>query len=278
MRKWPEKAGTWQPLTRRAATRHSIEARPGAPIASQRAIEARCAHLGKTDLIQSNSDKHFLHTSVLLRHASGDSGEGERQIETILTKAVVAKRRVWVSSILFAELKPSMFVPGRFATLFELTRYLRSLAIFVTPDPNTMLRAARLRDAKWQRPHAVCQADEKPISLRDAIQIASALWVKEAVGVPDLKFLMFDDQRTDRAKGGSRLSELRLWDYADPAHANSAARAPVLSTRAQPALPAHAIPKSVPAQSTAPRTADGAEKPVASRVGSMPNTSSSPLD
>ena len=103
-------------------------------------------------MIQSDSDKHFLHTSVLLRHASGDSGEAERQIETILTKAVVAKRRVWVSSILFAELRPSMFVPGRFDTLFELTRYLRSLATLVTPDPNTMMRAARLRDAKWQMP------------------------------------------------------------------------------------------------------------------------------
>ncbi len=83
-----------------------------------------------------------------MRHASGDSGEAERQIETILTKAVVAKRRVWISSILFAELRPPMFVAGRFATLFELTRYLRSLATLVTPDPNTMMRAARLRDAK----------------------------------------------------------------------------------------------------------------------------------
>ena len=47
-----------------------------------------------------------------------------------------------------------MFVPGRFGTLHELTRYIRSLATLVTPDPNTMLRVARLRDAKWQRPPA----------------------------------------------------------------------------------------------------------------------------
>jgi hypothetical protein len=240
------------------------------------AIEALCVHLGKTDLIQFNSDKHFLHTSVLLRHARGGSGEAEQQVETILTKAVVAKRRVWVSSMLFAELQPSMFVPGRFATLFELTRYLRSLATFVTPDPNTMLRAARLRDTKWQRPHAVREADEKPISLRDAIEMASALWVKEAVGVPDLKFLMFDDQRTDGAKDGSRLLELRLQDYSDQARAPSGAQAAVLLTRAQPALSAHGIPNSVPAQLIAPRTAmaaEGAERSVAPQAGSTPNTS-----
>jgi hypothetical protein len=199
--------------------------------------------------MQSDSDKHFLHSNVVLRHASGNSGDAERQIETILTNAAVAKRRVWVSSILFAELRPSMFVPGRFDSLFELARYLRSLATLVTPDPNTMLRAARLRDAKWQRPAAVRQADEKPrsMSLSDAIQIASALWVKEAVGVPDLEFLTLDDWSSNEAKSTRRLSLLRLQDYADDAHANSDVMAAVRLTRLQPALRAHSIPQFPPA-------------------------------
>jgi len=203
--------------------------------------------MGKTDLIQSDSDKHFLHTSVLLRHASGDSGEAERQIETILTKAVVAKRRVWISSILFAELRPSMFVAGRFATLFELTRYLRSLATVVTPDPNTMMRAARLRDAKWQRPAGARQADEKPqsMSLSDAIQIASALWVKEVVGIPDLEFLMFDERSSNEGGSGRRLSLLGLEDYAENADASRDEMAAVRSTRVEPVLPQRSSPHFV---------------------------------
>jgi hypothetical protein len=208
--------------------------------------------LGKTNLIQSNCDKHFLHTSVLLRHATGDSGEGELQIETILTKAVVAKRRVWVSSILFAELRPSTFVPGRFATLFELTRYLRSLATFVTPDPNTMLRAAWLRDAEWDGPARRADEKPRPMSLSDAIQIASALWVKEAVGVPDLKFLMFDHRSSKEAGGGRRLSLLCLQNYAAEAKANSGAQAAVRLTPAQPVPLTYSIPKSAQAQSPAP--------------------------
>ena len=190
--------------------------------------------------MQINTDKYFLHTSVFLRHASGDSGEGEQQIETILAKAAVAKRRVWISSILFAELRPSMFIPGRFATLFELTRYFRSLATFVTPDPNIMLRAARLRDIKWQRP-------QKPMSLGDAIQIASALWVKEAIGVSDLEFLTFDDNGHDDARVAGRLSLLRLQDYADGAHANSDVMAAVRLTRVEPFLGAPTIAQSAPA-------------------------------
>jgi hypothetical protein len=199
---------------------------------------------------QSDCGHHFLHTNVFLRHASGASGEAEEHIENILTQAAVLKRRGWVSSILFAQLAPSMFVPGRFGSLRELTRYIRSLVTLVTPDPNTMLRVGRLRDAKWQRPAGVRGAEEKPrmMSFTDALQIASALWVKEAGGVPDLKFLMFDDLSSNEAKGRARLSPLRLQDYAEDARANSDVMAAVQLTRIQPSRQARSIPQSAPAE------------------------------
>ena len=188
---------------------------------------------------QSDCDCHFLHTNVILRHAGGASGEAEEHIDRILTQAAIAKRRVWISSMLFAELRPSMFVPGRFNTFHDFTRYLRSLATLVTPDPNTMLRVGRLRDARWQRPADVREAHEKPrtISLSDSIQIASALWVKEAAGVAGLKFLMFDEWDRNEARGGARLSLLRLQDYAQDAGADSDVMAAVRLTRVQPLSP-----------------------------------------
>jgi hypothetical protein len=199
---------------------------------------------------QSDCGHHFLHTNVFLRHTSGASGEAEEHIDNILTQAAVLKRRVWVSSMLFAELRPSMFVAGRFNTFHEFTRYIRSLVTLVTPDPNTMLRVGRLRDAKWQRPAGVRGADEKPrmMSFTDAVQIASALWVKEAGGVPDLKFLMFDDLSPNEAKGRARLSLLRLHDYAEDARANSDVMAAVRLTRIQPSRQARSIPQSAPAE------------------------------
>jgi hypothetical protein len=204
----------------------------------------------QTDARSGRSDRghYFLHTNVILRHASGEAGEAEEFIDSILTQAAVLKRRVWVSSLLFAQLAPSMFVAGRFATLPELTRYIRSLVTLVTPDPNTMLRVARLRDAKWQRPVGMRGADEKPqtMSLTDAVQIASALWVKEAGGVADLKFLMFDD--FNEAKGGARLSPLRLQEYAEHAPANPDVMAAVQLTRIQPSRQARPIPQSAPAE------------------------------
>jgi hypothetical protein len=198
-------------------------------------------------LIASSSDKHFLHSSVVLRHANGDSGEAEHHIETILTEAAVAKRRVWVSSILFAELRPSTFVPGRFATLFELTRYIRALATLVTPDPNAMLRVARLRDAKWHTPGAGLAGKPSTIGLGDAMQIASALWVKEAIGVPDLEFLTFDDWCSPDGKPGNRLCLLHLQDYAVDAGSNADVKAAMRLTRLEPIVHARSYPDAVPA-------------------------------
>jgi hypothetical protein len=198
--------------------------------------------------IISTSDRHFLHVNVLLRHASARSGEAESDIETILTEAATGKRRIWANSILFAHLRPSAFVAGRFSALADFTRYLRSIATFVTPDPNTMLRAARLRDVKWQRPAALRGAGEQPrfLSLSDAIQLASALWVKEAAGVADLEFLAFDDFAPPETETGGWLSLLRLQDYADEQPVDSDVLAAVRLPRAEPVLRSRLLPQAAP--------------------------------
>jgi len=184
--------------------------------------------------------------NVLLRHASGRSGEAESDIETILTEAAIGKRRIWVNSLLFAELRPSAFVAGRFAALAEFTRYLRSIATFVTADPNTMLRAARLRDVKWRRPAALRRPDEQPrfLSLSDAVQLASALWVKEAAGVADLEFLAFEDSGPEHLDAGGWLSLLRLQDYADGSPNDSDVLAALRLPRAEPVLHSRELPQS----------------------------------
>jgi hypothetical protein len=112
-----------------------------------------------------------------------------------------------------------------------------------------MLRVARLRDAKWQRPADMRRADEKPqmMSFSDALQIASALWVKEAGGVTDLKLLMFDDWSSNDANGSARLSLLRLQDYVADARANSDVMAAVRLTRIQPFRQTRPIPERAPA-------------------------------
>jgi hypothetical protein len=71
--------------------------------------------------------------------------------------------------------------------------------------------------------------------------------VKEAGGVADLKFLMFDDLSSSEAKGGARLSLLRLQDYAADARANSDVMAAVQLTRIQPFRETRSTPQTAPA-------------------------------
>ncbi|MBB4121046.1 type II toxin-antitoxin system VapC family toxin [Martelella radicis] len=144
----------------------------------------------------SNSTNHFIDTNVLLRFANDDSGESSADIAQILEDATGAtpRRKIWISHVLFGELRPSCFRPVRFGDFDEFVRYVRGIGTVVTPDPNVMLRVARMRDIAWRRSNAMPNEKNRRLTLGDAIHLASALWVKEAHKVPDLEFLTFDNK------------------------------------------------------------------------------------
>jgi hypothetical protein len=78
------------------------------------------------------------------------------------------------------------------------------------------------------------------------MQIASALWVKEAIGVPDLEFLTFDNWCSDDGKG-DRLCLLHLQDCALDAKVSPDVNAAVWLTRLDPGVHTQSHPHSVPA-------------------------------
>jgi hypothetical protein len=86
------------------------------------------------------------------------------------------------------------------------------------------------------------------MSLVDALQIASALWVKEALAIADLEFLAFDELKSDHAEaGGWRMSLLRLQDYTEAAAVSSDVLAAVELTRVEPVLQPRQVRQSMPA-------------------------------
>lgn len=185
---------------------------------------------------------------MLLRHANNDSGEFAGYITTILAEASGANpaRKLWVISVLFAELRPSSFKPGNFATLNDFVRYIRSIVTVVNPDPYTMLRAAHLRDFKWRRPPSKRSADEKArcMTLGDAIHIASALYVKEAMNVPDLEFLTFDnsaDKSVETDPDTKSLPLLNLEEFTHEISSDPDVFAVVSLPRLRPVLPQSTI-------------------------------------
>ena len=127
-----------------------------------------------------------------------------------------------------------------------MTRYIRALATLVTPDPNAMCASPG-----FATPNGKCQATGRregklrTMALGDAMQIASALWVKEAIGVPDLEFLTFDDWCSPAAKPSNRLCLLHLQDYAVDVGGNADVKAAIRLTRLEPVVHAKAYPDSV---------------------------------
>jgi predicted nucleic acid-binding protein len=187
----------------------------------------------------STGTNHFLDTNVVLRHANSDDGAHSGDIARILEDAENNKRRLWISSVLFGELRPSSFAPGKFASVNDLAKYIRSIATVIAPDPNIMMAAARLRDIRWNRVGR--QRNEKPrtISLGDAIHLSSAIFVRDVVGIEDIEFLTFDDGRSETDElddGTSSLSILRLEDYTDGIGSNQDVAGLVRLPRMRPIL------------------------------------------
>ena len=179
---------------------------------------------------------------MLLRHANDDSGDVSADIQTILDEATGSspKRTLWISSILFAELRPSSLAPqARFQSVDELARYIRSIATVVVPDPNIMLMAARLRDIDWSRPKRMPNEKPRRLTLGDAVHLSSAIWVKKGSRVNDLEFLTFDNSsksNSETGPGTKPLPLLSVEDYCDGISDNSDAMDVLRLVRVKPIL------------------------------------------
>ena len=192
-------------------------------------------------VLTSTSLSHFIDTNVLLRHANNDSTPDSQDIQRILDEAADGKRSLWISSVIFAEFRPSSFRPGKFDDLSSFVRYIQSITETISPTPETMLRAGRLRDIKWWKSPDMRQANEKVrcLTLGDAVHLASALWVKEALGINDIEFLTFDNGQStsDEADSNTKaLSLLSLQDYTYDIGGNPDVRALVELRRIRPVL------------------------------------------
>lgn len=121
-----------------------------------------------------------------------------------------------------------------------MARYIRSIATVVSPDPNVMLVAARLRDIDWKRPNRMSNEKPRRLTLGDAVHLASALWVKKGSKVDDLEFLTFDNSsntNSETEQGTKPLPLLSVEEYNDGISSNPDALDVLRLPRLKPILP-----------------------------------------
>jgi len=182
-----------------------------------------------------------LDTNVILRYANDAAQEATHDIHTLFSEAVgpKKKRNLWCSSILLADLRPSIFVPGTFKTLDDFISNIRAAVTIISPDPNTLRMVARLRDVKWQREKPSEGEKPRQMTLGDAIHISTAIWLKNSQNVSDLEFMTFDNssQKSIEVDGGHKsLPLLDAHEYAFGNSGNDDVKAVCLMPRLKPII------------------------------------------
>jgi hypothetical protein len=165
----------------------------------------------------STSKTHFWDTCVLARHLTQKPPELCGDIARFLDEARAGKRKIWYSTILYAEFNPAFLTGTPFKTLNELIASIEGVMLPIGPTAPIMMRAGRLRGRIFK--HHAPQETEKNrvLSVADAIQFATCLYVKETLGISDIEFHTFDDgkgRNYDVTLEEKVVSLLRFEDYA----------------------------------------------------------------
>lgn len=144
-------------------------------------------------------------TCVLYRLLQGSPTPFVDHIEKHLEDCLNSKCEIYISSISLAEIRPSAINrPG--LSPIQVLSSISSNFIVIDTSPNIMSLAGILRDQKYQQSDGPeSRAAERPLGLGDAIQLSTAVSLREEFGVQNLTFHSFDEgKRRDSESGGKK--------------------------------------------------------------------------
>ncbi|WP_376100818.1 type II toxin-antitoxin system VapC family toxin (plasmid) [Roseomonas sp. CCTCC AB2023176] len=134
----------------------------------------------------------FWDSCVFIRWLTGDTTELAQDIQSYIDDAMKGERKIHFSTILFAEVKPSHLRQGGYETMAQVMNDFVAAFHPIEPNPNVMMAAGRLRDAKATNP-----ADGKPcnrvVGTADAIHLATCAYLRSQMGVENVVFHTFDE-------------------------------------------------------------------------------------
>ncbi|MEW2911442.1 hypothetical protein [Leisingera sp. JC11] len=146
-------------------------------------------------------------TCVLYRWLTRSPADYVDHIEAHIADAEAGKAEIFISSISLAELRPSRVADSSETPAGLLTK-LGAFISVVDTIPDIMSIAGCLRDNRY-----VCSTDgpkvaerKRELTLGDAIQLATAIWMREYAGVQDLELHTFDNGKSKNSgeSGGKR--------------------------------------------------------------------------
>lgn len=120
-----------------------------------------------------------------------------QSIETYLTEAKQNSTMIYASSLTLAEILPSKMGNGGFSDFTHFTSDFEGSVILVDPNPNIMALAGRLRDLPYKKGTSTSRKLDTP----DAITLATALYLQNALGIELDAFHTFDNGKKKGPEG-----------------------------------------------------------------------------
>lgn len=145
--------------------------------------------------MNSKSSNVFWDSCVLIRYLTRQPREQINEIRTHLAEAKESKKRMFMSSMVIAEIKPSHLNAGGLHSFQDFVDDLEGALNVVSPSVPILMRASRLRDFSYYQTPQQKNEKTRVLSGMDAVHLATCIHVRDVLGVKDIEFHTFDDGR-----------------------------------------------------------------------------------
>jgi predicted nucleic acid-binding protein len=131
-------------------------------------------------------------------------------IEQYLTEARDGRHRIYTSSLVFAEVLPSLIIKPELGSFADFVDDFRGAIVVVDASAELMQLAGLLRDLPYKK----APSPGRRLATPDAIMLASAVHLKQAFGVNVDHFHTYDDGKR-RGPDGKSVPLLSYHDWCE---------------------------------------------------------------
>lgn len=142
--------------------------------------------------------KHlFWDACVIVRWLTESPTDYVEHISQYIQEASRNERKIYISTVSFAEVRPSFLKKKDFGTVNDLIKAFKSAFYPINPTPDIMTQAGLLKDLVFKKKGGTSRV----VGTGDAIQLTTCLYAKLELGIADIVFHTFDEGKGKNWEG-----------------------------------------------------------------------------
>lgn len=154
----------------------------------------------------------FWDSCILCRYLTESPAEHLGDINQFIDEAKAGDTAIYFSTILLAEVRPSHLKHKGHADFSALQSDLQGALRPIAPNTNILMMASSLRDHEFKLEKMQKDQKSRVMSVPDAIHLATCIYARDALEIPEIVFHTFDDGKSKGADGkGVPLLSFNDW-------------------------------------------------------------------